>query len=312
MTKKNTNASRPRISVSDTMTATPPPMATARNVPPTAVTRLCAVAIHVVGFASVRRSGSSEIAPSGAMPSIVSRAIGITDNTATTTTSHPSSVAFSSGLWACVVRRVLVDGSRRSRARDDAGGWSLQQALVAEEVCEALQVRAVRRHDAADIGGHQLDRRPRWIPRRHASSSARRNVSHRCGELLSFVGKDEIDEGACRCGILRRLEDRHGLSDGGQAFGWEDKVDRRALGFCVKGHEVDDDAIGFLAVRDGVQYGAVPADGDGVGGFQLLEITPPEIVSRRHRAEHDRGGARIKRARHGDLAAVFGLRKIGP
>src|SRR6478672_10821105 len=256
ITKQNTNASRPRMSVSDTITATPPPMTTARNVPPNAVTRLCAVAIHVVGFVSVRRNGSREIVPSGATPSIARRAIGSTDSTATTTISHPSSVASSNGFWAAVVRRGLVEGSRRGDHPP------LHQALIAEQVGEALEVRAVVGDDAADVRGHQLDRRACRIPRRHAGAGSRRYVAHRRCELLAVVGEDEIDERARGRGVLRRLQDGDGLGHGGQSFRGKHEVDRRALGLRVERHEVDDDAVRLLAVGHCVQHGAVAADGD--------------------------------------------------
>jgi hypothetical protein len=91
MTKQNTTALRPRISVSPTHSATAVPTKTARSVPPNAVSRLWPVAVHVVGLASTRAIASVDSVPPGAMPSATRRASGSSDSTATTPTSHVSS-----------------------------------------------------------------------------------------------------------------------------------------------------------------------------------------------------------------------------
>src|SRR5205807_9259571 len=99
-----------------------------------------------------------------------------------------------------------------------------------------------------DIGWHAVDRRTRWEPRRRAGASLGRYVAHRHRELLSFVGEDEIDERASGGGILRRLENGHGLGDGRIAFGGKDEIDGRAFRLGVESHEIDQDAVRFLAV----------------------------------------------------------------
>ena len=64
-TKQNTKALRARISVSATITATAEPITTATIVPPSAVSRLCRVAVQVVGLAKTRVSVAVEKPPVG-------------------------------------------------------------------------------------------------------------------------------------------------------------------------------------------------------------------------------------------------------
>ena len=92
-TKQKTNALRARMSVSDTTSATTPPIATASSVPPSAVTRLCRVAVQVVELDRTRADRvRRESSPFGATPSSSRRASGSTDRMPTTSSSPHSSV----------------------------------------------------------------------------------------------------------------------------------------------------------------------------------------------------------------------------
>ena len=82
-TKKKTKVFRPRMSVSPTTIATVTPIATDSTVPPSAVTRLCCMAIHVVGLERTRVTAVVEMNPFGAIPSMTRRARGNTESAAT-------------------------------------------------------------------------------------------------------------------------------------------------------------------------------------------------------------------------------------